>query len=849
MPIRAPLPLDKDSPRWIYESFRRLELAINNQAIQLAAVDRGEAPSGGGNPIPIDLSQYFYLPGRSTGQIGFGSNSQSVPTGTALVLQGFNLFTASNATNNSGRIELKQDCTIRTGNLRIVERDSTYTKGLNIALGVNLANATIDGSLRITPAGSSDKFLLLESASVDTAYGANKDDVIYRRLTSRLTGNFILFESSNSIGGARVTLSSIRKSDGAWVGPIAAAPGSAIEHSDTTDRDAFNVSCTANGTTALTSAALFGAVQVGHVIYGPGVIAGTTVTVVTDSSNITVSNAVTAGTEPQTRTFASDDHTQLIRKFGPTGQFIGAQPNGTIIAGGLQIGTRFGVGTVLPIAGNREVVHVEAFDWTTGTALNLVNFKAQHSGTGTVTGTHKVLIINNTGAPLRTGGSPSFTGIDITISPIVPSSLTDNILIGANFSALPNIGSGSAVNEIDGISGEAGTSSAGTVTLIRGATYTLRPGPATVGTMKGIDVLLSSTTLLTGTVTNAIGIDLDTFVTPATVSGGGAVTNWFGIRRTNTLPAAVTNKFMLYLLIDAPNIIAGPTKFGSTTTPTHFVEISGSTATKACIKLFPGSTLTTPVEGAIEYDGARIYFTDGGPNRRTLVYSSDTHNLLSSTHGDTTGATVVRGDLITGQTGPVWARLALGASGKFLKSDGTDAIWADPPTGTGSGGTSRVLIPAAAIEGFRGITHVVVVARSSGSNGTYYPMPLINTADVILQTSFVVPADFGSLTAFNIWITPSDSSSGNMKIKFGYRTVADTGSATATTTLNTNTIAADAVSADRIQVEAMDLTSMPSLSAGNHVFIEFQRNASSDATDTYENQVNVIAFEMVYTRA
>lgn len=58
------------------------------------------------------------------------------------------------------------------------------------------------------------------------------------------------------------------------------------------------------------------------------------------------------------------------------------------------------------------------------------------------------------------------------------------------------------------------------------------------------------------------------------------------------------------------------------------------------------------------------------------------HNLLSATHSDTTSASVVRGDIITGQNGPVWARLALGASGKYLKSDGTDAVWADPPAGS-----------------------------------------------------------------------------------------------------------------------------------------------------------------------
>jgi hypothetical protein len=56
------------------------------------------------------------------------------------------------------------------------------------------------------------------------------------------------------------------------------------------------------------------------------------------------------------------------------------------------------------------------------------------------------------------------------------------------------------------------------------------------------------------------------------------------------------------------------------------------------------------------------------------------HALLSATHTNTTTGTVVRGDVITGQgTGtPTWAKLAIGTSGKFLGSDGTDVSWITP---------------------------------------------------------------------------------------------------------------------------------------------------------------------------
>lgn len=51
------------------------------------------------------------------------------------------------------------------------------------------------------------------------------------------------------------------------------------------------------------------------------------------------------------------------------------------------------------------------------------------------------------------------------------------------------------------------------------------------------------------------------------------------------------------------------------------------------------------------------------------------HTLLGAKHSDTLAGTVVRGDVIIGNSTPKWARLALGASGAVLKSDGTDAAW------------------------------------------------------------------------------------------------------------------------------------------------------------------------------
>lgn len=53
------------------------------------------------------------------------------------------------------------------------------------------------------------------------------------------------------------------------------------------------------------------------------------------------------------------------------------------------------------------------------------------------------------------------------------------------------------------------------------------------------------------------------------------------------------------------------------------------------------------------------------------------HNILSTTHPDTTAAAVLRGDLMIGVgAAPKWERVAKGAVGTYLRSDGTDALWA-----------------------------------------------------------------------------------------------------------------------------------------------------------------------------
>lgn len=56
------------------------------------------------------------------------------------------------------------------------------------------------------------------------------------------------------------------------------------------------------------------------------------------------------------------------------------------------------------------------------------------------------------------------------------------------------------------------------------------------------------------------------------------------------------------------------------------------------------------------------------------------HDLLSGTHSDTVAASVSRGSLVYGSTSASWAELTVGGAATFLRSDGTDPAWTAPTT-------------------------------------------------------------------------------------------------------------------------------------------------------------------------
>jgi len=100
-------------------------------------------------------------------------------------------------------------------------------------------------------------------------------------------------------------------------------------------------------------------------------------------------------------------------------------------------------------------------------------------------------------------------------------------------------------------------------------------------------------------------------------------------------------------------------------------------------------TGTTKTWNVKNYTGVPQVPTDEGTSGQVLtsqgtgvqpIWSSPgggtTHEMLSATHTDTTVTAKARGGLLVVDSTPKWVQLALGTGGTFLRSDGTDALWA-----------------------------------------------------------------------------------------------------------------------------------------------------------------------------
>ncbi len=158
------------------------------------------------------------------------------------------------------------------------------------------------------------------------------------------------------------------------------------------------------------------------------------------------------------------------------------------------------------------------------------------------------------------------------------------------------------------------------------------------------------------------------------------------------------------------------------------------------------------------------------------TWANPAHTLLSATHTDTLVGTVLRGDLVVGNSTPKWSRFAIGAANSVLFTDGTDPSWSTAPTISGANIT---LIPETAI------VDGAILARVAGNetiSGTWrFSVGIgigVAAAGQIITGALAVPGD---------WAVILRNTTTTAGLSYGLRLIAGTNSGdTAFTILDAN---------------------------------------------------------------
>ncbi len=224
----------------------------------------------------------------------------------------------------------------------------------------------------------------------------------------------------------------------------------------------------------------------------------------------------------------------------------------------------------------------------------------------------------------------------------------------------------------------------------------------------------------------------------------------------------VTNQdFYVYDAIADRNVLTiTPTAaafFGPVTAPDFVLSGGGTLATQSYVGsqgFVTGSSATafTNKSGAIsQWTNDASYTTLAAVAGVGYLTGVTAHNLLSATHGDTVADSVVRGDLLYGNSTPKWARLAKPSVLSGLSHDGTDVSWV---TATGTGAPARATSPTFTTP-ILGVASATSLATSASSpflltNGQLVTIAL--TSQTVNPTTLTIP-NFASVSDTFAFIT------------------------------------------------------------------------------------------------
>lgn len=152
------------------------------------------------------------------------------------------------------------------------------------------------------------------------------------------------------------------------------------------------------------------------------------------------------------------------------------------------------------------------------------------------------------------------------------------------------------------------------------------------------------------------------------------------------------------------------------------------------------------------------------------------HDLLGAQHSGTLAASPVRGDLIAANATPAWARLAIGAANRVLRSDGTDPSWSQVALTTdvtgilpiANGGTNASTFTLGSVI-FMGSTAL------TQNNATFFWDNSTSRLGLGMNTpNSIFEADGGTATRASLDISTSIGNAGHYSIKTGTLAISNT---------------------------------------------------------------------------
>jgi hypothetical protein len=271
------------------------------------------------------------------------------------------------------------------------------------------------------------------------------------------------------------------------------------------------------------------------------------------------------------------------------------------------------------------------------------------------------------------------------------------------------------------------------------------------------------------------------------------------------------------------------------------------------------------------------------------------NNLVSGATGTLSMLTAVRGDILRGSSVPGWEKLALGASGTVLTSNGLDAAWVAPASGgvsdgdygdiVVSGGGTVMTIDSEVVNASKITNRVrtvdLPIDTFSQSNGTAMTFGFVGTyANRYKRWQFVTAPATQPQALFRFWRVPDDYVSGGRVIllwttqdsipddntweaRVRYLVLDDvaedligsqdalTGVATTIVKVSTSVglltpLTPRAINAAQAMARLDMGADLSGLSAGAVVRLHIDRNSNS-ASDLYADSVDLVGVYITYT--